>query len=86
MTPVIGFLNIVSHDGFGRRLRAFRQGLKERGYVEGRTSRGLSASQSGVIAVASVSTIISGKASEATPISVWTGSGAVPKFLLRHWP
>lgn len=47
---------------------------------------GLSARQSGVIAVTSVSTIISGKASEATPIRVWTGSGAVPKFLPRHWP
>ena len=41
---------------------------------------------SGVIAVTSVSTIISGKASDATPISVWTGSGAAPKFLVRHWP
>jgi hypothetical protein len=39
-----------------------------------------------VTAVTSVSTIISGKASAATPISVWTGSGAAPKFLVRHWP
>jgi hypothetical protein len=42
--------------------------------------------QSGVIAVTSVSSIISGKASAVTPINVWTGSGAVPKFLPRHWP
>ena len=41
---------------------------------------------SGVIAVTSVSTIISGKASAATPIRVWTGKGAAPKFLARHWP
>jgi ABC-type uncharacterized transport system substrate-binding protein len=33
--PVIGFLSVASPDGFGARLRAFRQGLKEAGYVEG---------------------------------------------------
>jgi putative tryptophan/tyrosine transport system substrate-binding protein len=33
--PVIGFLSGVSPDGFSERLRAFRQGLKETGYVEG---------------------------------------------------
>ena len=33
--PVIRFLNIQSPDGFSDRLRAFRQGLKETGYVEG---------------------------------------------------
>jgi putative ABC transport system substrate-binding protein len=33
--PVIGFLNVASPEGFGARLRAFRQGLKEGGYVEG---------------------------------------------------
>jgi len=33
--PVIGFLGAVSLDGFTERLRAFRQGLKETGYVEG---------------------------------------------------
>ena len=33
--PVIGFLNAVSAAGFTERLRAFRQGLKDTGYVEG---------------------------------------------------
>jgi putative tryptophan/tyrosine transport system substrate-binding protein len=33
--PVIGFLNPTSPDTFADRLRAFRQGLKETGYVEG---------------------------------------------------
>ncbi len=33
--PVIGFLNSTSPDTFADRLRAFRQGLKESGYVEG---------------------------------------------------
>jgi putative ABC transport system substrate-binding protein len=33
--PVIGFLGAVSPDGFTERLRAFRQGLKDTGYVEG---------------------------------------------------
>jgi putative tryptophan/tyrosine transport system substrate-binding protein len=33
--PVIGFLNPTSPDAFADRLRAFRQGLKDTGYVEG---------------------------------------------------
>jgi putative ABC transport system substrate-binding protein len=33
--PVIGFLNGTLPDGYAERLRAFRQGLKETGYVEG---------------------------------------------------
>jgi putative tryptophan/tyrosine transport system substrate-binding protein len=32
---VIGFLNVASPDGFPPRLRAFREGLKDAGYVEG---------------------------------------------------
>jgi putative tryptophan/tyrosine transport system substrate-binding protein len=33
--PVVGFLNPTSPDAFADRLRAFRQGLKDTGYVEG---------------------------------------------------
>jgi putative ABC transport system substrate-binding protein len=33
--PVIGFLEIRSPERIAERLRAFRQGLKETGYVEG---------------------------------------------------
>jgi len=33
--PVIGFLSTASHDVFVTRLRAFHQGLKEGGFVEG---------------------------------------------------
>jgi len=33
--PVIGFLNLAEPDGDPDRLRGFRQGLKETGYVEG---------------------------------------------------
>jgi putative ABC transport system substrate-binding protein len=33
--PVIGFLNASSIEGYSQRLRAFRQGLKDTGYVEG---------------------------------------------------
>ena len=33
--PVIGFLDTRSPDAFADRLRGFRQGLKETGYVEG---------------------------------------------------
>ena len=35
--PVIGFLSPTSVDGFTERLRGFRQGLKDTGYVEGET-------------------------------------------------
>jgi putative tryptophan/tyrosine transport system substrate-binding protein len=34
--PVIGFLSSASPEVYAIRLRAFRQGLKEAGYVEGR--------------------------------------------------
>src|SRR5262245_12054981 len=33
--PVTGFLNFTSPDGFEDRMRAFREGLKDTGYVEG---------------------------------------------------
>jgi putative tryptophan/tyrosine transport system substrate-binding protein len=33
--PVVGFLSAASPDGLADRLRSFRQGLKETGYVEG---------------------------------------------------
>src|SRR6516225_3175712 len=33
--PVVGFLNSQSPGGLTDRLRAFRQGLKDNGYVEG---------------------------------------------------
>jgi putative ABC transport system substrate-binding protein len=33
--PVIGFLSAISPDGYSERLRGFRQGLKDTGYVEG---------------------------------------------------
>src|SRR5262245_38592469 len=35
--PVIGFLEPTSPDAFADRLRAFRQGLRDTGYVEGDT-------------------------------------------------
>jgi hypothetical protein len=34
--PVIGFLNVASPDGYQPMVSAFRQGLQESGYVEGR--------------------------------------------------
>jgi putative ABC transport system substrate-binding protein len=34
-TPVIGFLDPRPPDGMTERLRAFRQGLKDTGYVDG---------------------------------------------------
>ena len=36
--PVIGFLYHQSPDPFAHRLRAFRQGLRETGYVEGESA------------------------------------------------
>lgn len=35
-TPVVGFLNGASADSYADRVRAFRQGLAETGYLEGR--------------------------------------------------
>jgi putative tryptophan/tyrosine transport system substrate-binding protein len=34
--PVIGFVNFASPDGYQPMVTAFRQGLQESGYVEGR--------------------------------------------------
>ncbi len=34
ITPVIGFLNAASSDGYAERLRGFRQGLKDVGVIE----------------------------------------------------
>ena len=70
----------------GRSLRDHREAWKFRSTWQSRSKRSLAAHQSGAIAVTSVSTIISGNARAVTPISVWTGSGAVPKFLPRHCP
>ena len=36
VVPVVGFLSSFSAGSFASRLRAFRQGLGETGYVEGR--------------------------------------------------
>jgi ABC-type uncharacterized transport system substrate-binding protein len=33
--PVVGFLNSQSPEGYAERLRGFRRGLREAGYVEG---------------------------------------------------
>jgi putative tryptophan/tyrosine transport system substrate-binding protein len=33
--PVIGFLASESQDGYAERLRGYRQGLREAGYIEG---------------------------------------------------
>ena len=33
--PVVGFLNVASLDTYSHQLRAFREGLKDTGYVEG---------------------------------------------------
>jgi hypothetical protein len=33
--PVIGFLNVASPEGYALYVAAFREGLKESGYVEG---------------------------------------------------
>ena len=33
--PTVGFLNVASPDGYAHHVTAFRDGLKERGYIEG---------------------------------------------------
>jgi putative ABC transport system substrate-binding protein len=38
--PVIGFIDTRSPEAISERLRAFRQGLKESGYVEGEDTIG----------------------------------------------
>ena len=38
-TPVIGFLNSASPDGYAPFVAAFRQGLNDAGYAEGRRCR-----------------------------------------------
>jgi len=37
--PVVGFLNVESPQAYGPMAAAFRQGLKETGYVDGQTSQ-----------------------------------------------
>ena len=37
--PAVGFLNPASPDGFAPMVAAFRQGLNEAGYVEGRNQQ-----------------------------------------------
>jgi hypothetical protein len=36
-SPIVGFLNSASPDGYAAMADAFRQGLKETGYVDGRS-------------------------------------------------
>ena len=43
--PVIGFLNSTSLDGYRPMLNAFRQGLQQSGYIEGRNWRSNTAGQ-----------------------------------------
>jgi hypothetical protein len=51
--PVIGFLNNTSPEAVADRLRAFRQGLKEVGFVEGENLAGLEPDQHGAQAISS---------------------------------
>jgi putative ABC transport system substrate-binding protein len=51
--PVIGFLNPQSPDGHSGRLRGFRQGLKDAGFIEGANAACPKCSMSALVSIRS---------------------------------